>query len=113
LRNEMQTVLSKILIILLLSNNIFAMSQKKEADSSNQIYQVIPFILGAALITWGAYELGNTVEESQRNVAILWGSTAIASTGIILYQSSLDKGVALSIKPVQKSLPVIAINYRF
>ena len=74
---------------------------------------ILPIFIGAALITWGAYELGDDVESSQRNVKLLWGGALVASAGLILYQTSKDKGSQIVAVPISQGGASIAYNYRF
>ncbi|WP_139223208.1 hypothetical protein [Microbulbifer thermotolerans] len=74
---------------------------------------ILPIFVGVALITWGAYELGDDVESSQRNVKLLWGGALVASAGIILYQTSKDKGSQIVAVPISQGGASIAYNYRF
>ncbi len=70
-------------------------------------------VLGAALITWGAYELGDDTEDSQRNVSILWGSAVVASAGIVLYQEHRERGARLAVQLNPDMEHVLAFDYRF
>ncbi len=73
------------LLVFLFSAVTIAEEERIESEFREPI---LPIFLGAALITWGVYELGDDVESSQRNVQVLWGGALAASAGIILYQAS-------------------------
>ena len=75
--------------------------------------QIFPLFLGAALITWGVYALGDDAESSQRNVQLLWGGALVASAGIVLYQSSKYKDSQIVASPISLGGASITYNYRF
>lgn len=74
---------------------------------------ITPIIIGVALITWGVYELGDDVKSSQRNVQFLWGGALAVSAGLVLYQSSIDKGSRIVVTPAYQGGASIAYSYRF
>jgi peptidoglycan/LPS O-acetylase OafA/YrhL len=96
-----------------LSSSAIANSTENQIAPSDFHEPVFPMFLGAALITWGAYDLSSDSSEGRRNVAILWGGALAASAGIILYQSSHDKGAEISILPTKHMEPSVAFDYRF
>lgn len=97
-----------IMVVLLVSVSAFA-----EGSTQGHHHPILPMLMGAALITWGAYELGSDTEEGQRNVKVLWGGAALISTGLVLYQSSSSKGSQVAVHPLQDVGASVAYSYRF
>lgn len=107
--------MKSIIFILLCSVNSIAIQAHEMDGKEHQIHHpIFPFILGAGLITWGAYELGSDAEEGQRNVQLLWGSTVLVSAGIILYQSKQQNGNSKTLA-FQNAIhePSIKFSFRF
>lgn len=106
-----------LLLISLLFISISVIAEHKEGDpkeyARSHHHPIFPIVLGAGLITWGAYELGNDADDGQRNVAILWGGGLLASAGIVLYQSRNKETAQISFQPTVNKGHSVAFNYRF
>ncbi|PKF60196.1 hypothetical protein CW745_16335 [Psychromonas sp. psych-6C06] len=101
------------LFLLLFSFHCSASEIAEIEPESNRSHQIIPMILGAGLITWGAYELGDSAQDGQRNVYALWGTALVASAGIVIYQSVNDEGLQLTLVPSINKDVTLAVNYKF
>jgi len=99
-----------ITFLIISSSQVRAETESHEMEFREPIF---PIILGAALITWGAYELGGDTDEGQRNVGILWGGALVASAGIVIYQSTQDKDIKLTVQPILQRGASVVYNYRF
>ncbi|TVL01304.1 hypothetical protein AYI82_21915 [Shewanella algae] len=106
-----------IQIYILIISGLFFSASVLAADDGTSVPEfrepITPIIIGAALITWGAYELGDDVESSQRNVQLLWGGALVVSAGLVLYQSSNDKGSKILVSPTHQGGASIAYSFRF
>ena len=102
-----------IVLVSFFSVSAFAEGSTQGHHSQGYHHPILPMLMGAALITWGAYELGSDTEESQRNVNVLWGGAALISTGLVLYQSSNRMGSQVAVRPLQDVGASVAYSYRF
>jgi len=99
--------------ICIFAGNSYSASSENTVHQSKSLHPIFPVFLGAGLITWGAYELGSDAEDGRKNIAILWGSTLVASAGIVLYQSHKEENTTLSLVPTKNKAPALVLNYEF
>jgi hypothetical protein len=106
-------ILMVFVLTLIFIGNSYAETNENVHYQRESLHPIFPVFLGAGLITWGAYELGSDAEDGRRNISVLWGSTLVASAGIILYQSTKEKGTLLSLNPTKNKTPALVLNYEF
>lgn len=109
----MARVLFALLVSLTFSSVAHSEQVRDQGAPIAHHHPVFPIVLGAALITWGAYELGDNTEDGQRNVSILWGSALVASAGIVLYQEHRDRGARLAVQLNPDREHMLAFDYGF
>ncbi len=77
-------------------------------------HPVWPMLLGAAVVTWGAWELGDDADAGRRNITILWGAGAAA--GLVLSRRSTKRHkstqVELNVRASMRA-PGIVVRYCF
>ena len=83
----MKTLLVSILLGVWTVTGSFGAETESKAIPEEDFHEPVwPIILGAGLMTWGVYALGNSPEESQQYVRVYWGAAVVASISIITYQ---------------------------
>ena len=112
-RGPMVRVLLALLVSLTFSSVAYSEPVRDQEAPLAHHHPVLPIVLGMALITWGAYELGDDTEDGQRNVSILWGGALVVSACIVLYQEHRDKGARLAVHLNPDREHMLAFDYRF